>query len=112
MIQLLCRVAMVSMLLGVTALSAATPAPDNAPKPASAATLAAHEATAKTLPLEDRRDAGFAQRGFIATRTDPLIRNAQGKPVWNTAAYQYVTGPAPAAVNPSLWREMGMLKAN
>ena len=112
MIQQLGRLAMVPIWLGATTLSAGSPAPDNAPKPASAATLAAQQATAKALPVEDGRDADFAQRGFIATRADPLIRNTQGKPVWNTAAYQFVTGPAPASVNPSLWREMGMLKAN
>ena len=112
MIQQLCRMAIVPILLGTTALSAAPPAPDNAPKPASAATLSAQEGTAKVLPAEDGRDADFAQRGFVAARADPIIRNAQGKPVWNTAAYQFVTGPAPASVNPSLWREMGILKAN
>ena len=112
MIQQLCRMAIVPILLGTTALSAAPPAPDNAPKPASAATLSAQQGTAKVLPAEDGRDADFAQRGFVAARADPIIRNAQGKPVWNTAAYQFVTGPAPASVNPSLWREMGILKAN
>ena len=112
MIQQLSRLAMVPMLLGATALPTAPSALDNAPKPASVATLTAQQATAKALPVEDGRDADFAQRGFIATRADPLIRNAQGKPVWNTAAYQFVNGPAPGSVNPSLWREMGMLKAN
>ena len=112
MIQQLSRLVMMPMLLGTTALSAAPPAPDNAPKPASAATLAAQQVTTKTLPVEDGRDADFAQRGFIAARTDPIIRNAAGKPVWNTAAYQWVTGPAPGSVNPSLWREMGLLKAS
>ena len=112
MIQQLSRLAMVPILLATTALSAAPPALDNAAKPASAATLAAQQATAKTLPAEDGRDADFAQRGFIAARTDPIIRNAAGKPVWSTAAYQWVTGPAPGSVNPSLWREMGLLKAS
>jgi alkyl sulfatase BDS1-like metallo-beta-lactamase superfamily hydrolase len=82
------------------------------PKPASAATRAAQDAAAKGLPAEDGRDAEFAARGFIATRSDPLIRNAQGRVVWNTAAYDWVKGPAPATVNPSLWREMGLLKTN
>ncbi len=112
MIQQLCRMAIVPILLGTTALSAAPPAPDNASKPASAATRSAQQATASTLPAEDGRDADFALRGFVAARADPVIRNAAGKPVWNTAAYQFVTGAAPASVNPSLWREMGLLKAN
>jgi len=85
---------------------------DTAPKAASAATQAAQQAMTKSLPAEDGRDADFAKRGFIATRSDPLIRNAQGKVIWNTTAYQFVQGPAPATVNPSLWREVGMLKEN
>ena len=104
------RLALLALLLSATALSAGTPAPDLNPKPASAATRAAQQKAATTLPAEDGRDAEFAQRGFVATRADPVIRNAAGKPVWNIAAYTFVSGPAPASVNPSLWREMGMLK--
>ncbi|MBX9643195.1 MAG: MBL fold metallo-hydrolase [Novosphingobium sp.] len=99
-----------ALLLSSTALVAAPPAPDTSAKPASPATVAAQKAAAATLPAEDGRDADFAQRGFIATRSDPVIRNAAGKPVFNLAAYDFVTGPAPATVNPSLWREMGLLR--
>lgn len=81
-----------------------------APKPASPATVAAQQATARTLPVEDGRDAEFAARGFIATRADPVIKNAQGKPVWNLAAYDFMTGSAPDTVNPSLWRHAGLLR--
>jgi len=77
---------------------------------ASAATKAAHAATAKQLPPEGTRDAQGSQRGFLATRKDPLILNAAGKPVWNLDAYAFVTGPAPETVNPSLWRHMTHLK--
>ncbi len=99
-----------ALLLSSTALVAAPPAPDTNAKPASPATVAAQKAAAATLPAEDGRDTDFAARGFIATRSDPIIRNAAGKPVFNLAAYDFVTGPAPATVNPSLWREMGLLR--
>ena len=112
MITFFVRTSALPLLLSATMLSAAAPGPDTSPKPASAATVAAQQAMAKSLPAEDGRDADFARRGFIATRTDPVIKNAAGKPVWNAAAYQWVSGPAPATVNPSLWREMGLLKAN
>ena len=112
MITSFARASALPLLLTATILSAGPPGADTAAKPASTATIAAQQAMARTLPAEDGRDADFATRGFIAARTDPVIRNASGKPVWNTAAYQWVTGPAPATVNPSLWREMGMLKAN
>ena len=102
------RIALLALLLSATAIGAEAPGGDLDPKPASAATRAAQQAVAASLPAEDGRDADFAQRGFVATRADPVIRNAQGKPVWNIAAYQFVTGPAPASVNSSLWREIGL----
>lgn len=93
------------------ALAIAAPAPaQDAAKPASPATAAAQKAIAAALPAEDGRDEAFAARGFLATGSDPLIRNAQGQPVWNTQAYDWVKGEAPATVNPSLWREMKMLR--
>ena len=112
MTRILARTSLLPLLLGAPVLSAGTPAPDLSPKPASTATVAAQKAVAATLPAEDGRDAQFAQRGFIATRSDPLIKNPAGKPVWNTAAYQWMNGPAPATVNPSLWREMIFLRAS
>ncbi len=78
--------------------------------PASDATRAAQAATAAQLPAEGTRDGTFSTRGFLATRSDPVILNAAGKPVWNLAAYAFVEGPAPATVNPSLWRHMTHLK--
>jgi len=108
------RIAALALLLSGAAAIAQTPSPpiDPAlqPKPASAATAAAQQAAAKALPLDDGRDAEFAKRGFIASLDDPVIRNAKGQPVWNAAGYDFVTGPAPATVNPSLWREMTLLK--
>ncbi len=112
MSRMFVRISLLPLLLGATTLSAGTIAPDLSSKPASSATVGAQKTVSVTLPTEDGRDADFAQRGFIATRADPVIRNAQGKPVWNTAAYQFISGPAPATVNPSLWREMGVLKTN
>lgn len=80
------------------------------PSAASEATRAAQAASAAALPAEGTRDGEFAVRGFLATRADPVILNAAGKPVWNLAAYDFVTGSAPETVNPSLWRHMTHLK--
>ncbi len=73
--------------------------------------MAQQARSAAALPAEDGRDADFAARGLVATRGNPVIANAAGKPVWRTDAYAFVDGPAPASVNPSLWREMKHLKA-
>lgn len=85
----------------------------NAPqavKPPSPATIAAQRGAAAALPTEDGRDAEFAARGFIATRTDPVIKAADGHVVWDLDAYNFVAGAAPDTVNPSLWRHIGLLR--
>jgi alkyl sulfatase BDS1-like metallo-beta-lactamase superfamily hydrolase len=80
------------------------------PPAASEATRAAQQAAAAALPAEGTRDGELSVRGFLATRADPVIVNAAGKPVWNLAAYAFVDGPAPDTVHPSLWRHMRHLK--
>jgi len=80
------------------------------PKPASPATIAAQREAASKLPPDGTRDADFAERGFLATRSDPVIRDAEGEPVWNLDAYAFVEGEAPPTVHPSLCRHMRYLK--
>jgi alkyl sulfatase BDS1-like metallo-beta-lactamase superfamily hydrolase len=72
--------------------------------------LAAQRAAAAVLPQEDNRDATFARQGFLGTRADPLIKAADGRPVWNLSAYDFVAGAAPDTVHPSLWRHIGILR--
>jgi alkyl sulfatase BDS1-like metallo-beta-lactamase superfamily hydrolase len=98
-----------ALLLAGTALALGN-GPAETPKPASAATFAAQRTMASTLPADDGRDAAFAAQGFIATRADPLIKAADGRTVWNLAAYDFVQGTAPGTVNPSLWRHIGLLR--
>ena len=96
-------------LLALAATLSAAPASADGAKPASAATAAAQRASAAALPSDDGTDAEFAARGFVATRADPLVRAADGRPVWNLDAYKFVAGPSPDTVNPSLWRHAGLL---
>lgn len=79
-------------------------------KPASSATIAAQQKQAAELPAEDGRDADFADRGFVGTLADPIIKTKDGKPVWNLDAYAWMYGKSPDTVNPSLWRHMGLLR--
>ncbi len=106
------RQLLLAVLLGTTPalIAAAPPSPNMAAKPASAATIAVQHGVAAALPTEDGRDPDFAGRGFIATRADPVIRAADGRVVWNLAGYDFVAGAAPATVNPSLWRHIGLLR--
>lgn len=99
----------------VTSLTALTAAPGTAqdqagPPSASEQTRVTQAAAAAQLPAEGTRDGEFSTRGFLATRPDPVIRNASGQPVWNLAAYAFVDGPAPDTVHPSLWRHIRHLK--
>jgi alkyl sulfatase BDS1-like metallo-beta-lactamase superfamily hydrolase len=75
----------------------------------STATLASQAEVMKTAPFSDRQDFDFAGRGFLGTRANPLIKAADGRVVWDLAAYDFLKGPAPATVNPSLWRESQLL---
>jgi len=108
--------AMAVWAVGHLPLAAAQPAqaasgdPALAAKPPSPATIVAQKAAAAALPGEDGRDAEFADRGFLGTAADPLIHKADGKPVWNLAAYDWMAGDPPASVNPSLWREVALLR--
>ena len=103
-----------SKLLGcaMVALLAGQPArgQDLNPKPATAATVMAQQKAQAQLPAESAAEHEFADRGFIGTRADPVIKTADGKVAWNLAAYDFVSGAAPATVNPSLWRHMMLLR--
>ncbi len=76
----------------------------------SSFTKAVHDQTRAERPFSDTRDFDFAQRGFIATRKDPLITTAAGQPVWNLAAFDFLKADVSPTVNPSLWRQ-GQLMA-
>ena len=58
-----------------------------------------------TLDYSDRQDFEDADRGFIGTLDDPVIKAADGRVVWDCAKYNFIAGDAPATANPSLWRQ-------
>ncbi len=59
---------------------------------------------------DDRKDFEFASRGFIATRTDPVIKHESGaRAAFDLSAYEFLAGEAPASANPSLWRQAQIL---
>jgi alkyl sulfatase BDS1-like metallo-beta-lactamase superfamily hydrolase len=90
-------------------LALALVAPVRAGEPASAATRAAQAKVRAELPFEDRQDFDFANRGFVGTRADPLIKRADGGVAWDLSAYDFLKGEAPDTVNPSLWRQASLL---
>ncbi|PKP93410.1 MAG: alkyl/aryl-sulfatase [Alphaproteobacteria bacterium HGW-Alphaproteobacteria-14] len=100
----------VGAMLAVASAAAVAAQETAGPPAASEPTRATQAIAASALPAEGTRDGDFSTRGFIATRADPVITDASGKPVWNIAAYAFVDGPAPDTVHPSLWRHMRHLK--
>jgi alkyl sulfatase BDS1-like metallo-beta-lactamase superfamily hydrolase len=75
----------------------------------SEATRALNAEMSRLLPWSDREDEAFATRGFIAAWDQPQIRTSDGRVVWDFSAYNFLQGPAPETVNPSLWRHAGLL---
>ena len=58
---------------------------------------------AAQLPLSDPQDLQDAQHGLIARPTGKIVA-ADGTVLRDFGAYGFLDGPAPATVNPSLWR--------
>lgn len=72
---------------------------------ATETTRRANASVAAALPLDDKRDFRDASRGRLAQIEEDAIRNEDGEVVWDIAAYDFLQGPAPDTVNPSLWRQ-------
>src|SRR5256885_1814346 len=80
--------------------------PRETPKQASAAVIAQHAATLKTLPFSDTRDFDDAARGFLGTIENAKVTSPQGRTVWSLEPYGFLSAEeAPATVDPSLWRQ-------
>lgn len=80
------------------------------PRTATDATRAAIDAMASTLPMHDRQDVDDATRGFIGRSEQRRITTADGRPVWDLDAYDFLRGvDAPDTANPSLWRQGQLL---
>ncbi|HEX2594287.1 MAG TPA: alkyl sulfatase dimerization domain-containing protein [Rhizomicrobium sp.] len=67
------------------------------------------EEARRLVAADDRKDFDFATRGFIATRTDPIIRRPDGRVAVDLSAYDFLEGDAAATANPSLWRHAQIL---
>lgn len=74
----------------------------------TAYTVAANRAVASALPLADQQDYEDATRGFMGVDPEVVVRNADGRVVWNLPAYDFIQGEAPPSVNPSLWRQASL----
>ncbi len=74
----------------------------------SGATKATRDAAADyaALPLDDPTDFEDAMRGRLSFESEVVVRDADGRVVWDTTAYAFTEDEkAPGSVNPSLWRQ-------
>ena len=62
------------------------------------------------LDYDDRTDFENAERGLIDKLDPCIIKDADGKVVWDLEAYSYLDGERPETVHPSLWRQAQLLK--
>ena len=57
------------------------------------------------LRYEDKTDFENAERGFIGGLTPGVVRDEQGRVVWDIDAFSFLEGERPDSVHPSLWRQ-------
>ncbi|MFK0152592.1 alkyl/aryl-sulfatase [Streptomyces sp. NPDC090493] len=73
--------------------------------PAEPAVAQANAAVLRRFPFDDTRDLADARRGFLGTAQDSVVKDADGRVVWDLDAYGFLAGECPATANPSLWRQ-------
>lgn len=78
---------------------------DTRTKQASATIEDAHARLLKSLPMDDEEDFADARRGFLDALDPAVVRDEQGRVVWDNDSYAFLAGEAPSSVNPSLWRQ-------
>lgn len=72
--------------------------------PATLFTKNTNEAVYESLNFEDRQDYEDARRGLISPLHFKILKNDNGKVVWDTEKVEFLKDNAPETVNPSLWR--------
>lgn len=77
------------------------------PVAATPVTKAVNEAVEEALPFENVRDFELARRGLIHRPESLVIKDANGRVVWDLDSYAFLTDgtPRPDSVNPSHWRQ-------
>ncbi|MFD8757199.1 alkyl/aryl-sulfatase [Kitasatospora sp. NPDC059577] len=73
-------------------------------KAAEPSIAAGNAAVRARFPFEDRQDFEDADRGFVATAGDTVVRDGNGG-VWEPDAYGFLDEDCPETANPSLWRQ-------
>ena len=83
--------------------------PSASPAIVSPATAAANAAVSASLNWDDKQDFDFASRGLVAGPAEMVVRDKAGTVLRDFTEDAQFTGPAPASVNSSLWRNATLL---
>lgn len=81
---------------------------DARPKPASEHTRGIQAEALGNLPDKLEREIRFASQGFIATRPDGRISQADGSLSADLTNMSFLQGDAPATVHPALWQHSAL----
>ena len=74
-------------------------------KPPAPFIVEQQRAVRETMPFADTQDFADADRGFIDKLEPGIVYDDDGRVVWDSDSYDFLTGDAPNTVNPSLWRQ-------
>ncbi|NMO33443.1 MBL fold metallo-hydrolase [Streptomyces sp. GMY01] len=75
------------------------------PKAAEPSITAGNAEVRERCPFDDTRDFEDAERGFLGTAGEPVVRGGDGAAVWDLAAYGFLDQDCPDTASPSLWRQ-------
>lgn len=73
--------------------------------PAHPVVVSAQAASRAALPFDDVQDFEDVRRGLVSRCEPTAVTDAEGRVVWDAAAYDFLQGEAPDSVHPSLWRQ-------
>ncbi|MFD0364483.1 alkyl/aryl-sulfatase [Nocardia sp. GCM10030253] len=71
--------------------------------------IAEQQRAAEAQPFADTADLADVDRGFIAALEPGVVTAPDGTVVWDNDSYGFLREPCPASVNPSLWRQSGLV---
>ncbi|MGW2084209.1 alkyl/aryl-sulfatase [Streptomyces sp. NPDC001880] len=74
-------------------------------KPAEPGIAEANRSVRRRFPFDDDQDFQDARRGFMGTAPESVVRDAEGRTVWDLDAYGFLAQDCPDTANPSLWRQ-------
>ena len=100
-----CLLVLLALACGERSAPPAGPESADGNSAPSLTTTRRNAAVRDQLPFADESDFADATRGRIGGEAPVVVRGADESLIWDTPAYSFVTGDAPASVNPSLWRQ-------